>query len=572
MNQVLKEKLFYTFLRDNKKYFVYYILIITLIKPIKSLLIPKQYSKIFDSAKGSSQKLDVIRNTIFFLVGIWIVSIVLDYLKNMIDAELLPNFLSNARNQIFKDTVHLHSEKYQDIKTGEFITRVYDLTRMLRDVMIYVLEFFYPTIVVTLSVVGYYLFISKKMALIVLLSITLLVLFSVYYGAKSIRLSAKRENFYLQMTEKMNDSLGNLMNVYLNNQDEGEIKKNKNIEKEHTRLYVQQNQNTEKLVFVMSIIVVATLFIVIWQSYLDLKSKKITSESFTTILLVFIYYVDYMFGISWEIPHFLTKLGIIKNSIPFLESILLHKQKTSDEKGIHDWGIECRNVSYRYQPQLPWIYYQLNLRINDKEKVGLMGKSGMGKSTLAKLILGIYQPTEGQILIGGQPQTSQSNHFLRKNINYINQKTNLFNETVLFNLQYGNEVHRDTIIEKLKKYDLLSIYDRLEKGIDNIAGVQGGNLSLGMQKITVLMRGILKGGHIVILDEPLTSLDYQTRGKVMRMIREECQGKTVVIITHDKEVIPYVDRVIHMEKLSALASSEMESTNMDAESWIRGES
>jgi ABC-type multidrug transport system fused ATPase/permease subunit len=574
MHQVLKDKLFYKFFKENKRYFVYYILIITLIKPIKSILIPKQYSKLFDSAKGGDKNFGIIQTTIFFLIGIWIVSIVLEYFKNMIDAELLPKFLSNARNVIFKDTVHLHSEKYQDVKTGEFITRVYDLTRMLRDIMIYVLEFFYPTIVVTLSVVGYYLVISKKMALIVLLSISILVGFSIYYGGKSIRLSAEREHYYLQMTEKMNDSLGNLMNVYLNNQDESEIKKNKEIEGEHTRLYVEQNKNTEKLVFTMSIIVVATLFLVIWQSYRDLKNKKISSESFTTILLVFIYYVDYMFGISWEIPHFLNKLGIVKNSIPFLENILLHKQRESDGADVADWSIECRNVSFRYRNDLPFIYHQLNLKINDKEKVGFMGKSGMGKSTLAKLILGIYQPTEGEILIGGKPQTQQSNHFLRKHINYINQKTNLFNETVLFNLQYGNNVDRDTILKKLKHYDLLSIYDRLEKGIDNISGVQGGNLSLGMQKITVLMRGILKGGNIIILDEPLTSLDHQTRGKVMRMIQEECRDKTVIIITHDKEVIPYVDRVIHMEDLSAISTAETSESRseIDPESWIYGES
>jgi ABC-type multidrug transport system fused ATPase/permease subunit len=134
-----------------------------------------------------------MKTTIFILLGVWLLSIGIEFLKNMIDAELIPNFLSHLRNVIFRDTVHLHSEKYKDIKTGEYITRIYDLTRIMRDVMIYVMEFFYPTLVVTVSVIVYFMFIAKKIGFIVLISFLLLVLFGVYYGRKSIDLSSERE-------------------------------------------------------------------------------------------------------------------------------------------------------------------------------------------------------------------------------------------------------------------------------------------------------------------------------------------------------------------------------------------
>ena len=574
MFPILKEKLFYKFIRDNKKYFIYYILIITIIKPIKSIIIPKQYGNLFDAAKSSDIQsgLGIIKTAIYCLAGLWVANIVLDYFKNMIDAELIPRFLSNARNEIFRDTIHKHSQNYKDVKTGEYITRIYDLTRELRNIVIYVLEFFYPTIVVSVSVIVYYMFISKKIGCIVLISLIILIFTSIYYGKRSVNLSAERESYYLRMTEKMNDSLGNLMNVYLNNQDKQEIQKNKDIDDKHTELYVAQNQNTEKLVFIMSIITVLTMFIVIWMCYTDLKSKTINSKTFTTILLVFIYYVDYMFGISWEIPHFLTKLGIIKNSLPFLEEILLHKNDMGSQQKIHDWTIECRNVSFRYQLNLPWIYHDMNISIQAREKVAFMGKSGMGKTTLAKLLLGIYRPTHGDIIIGGQNQKSLDNSYLRNHINYINQRTNLFNETVMYNLQYGNNQSDQFVTEFLKKYKLLSIYDRLEKGLYNMAGVQGGNLSQGMQKITILVRGLLRGGNIIIFDEPLTSLDFKTRELVMNMIKEECRVKTVLIITHDREVIPYVDRVIHMEDLTPLKPDIKVEHEIDPEDWIYGES
>ena len=95
----------------------------------------------------------------------------------------------------------------------------------------------------------------------------------------------------------------------------------------------------------------------------------------------------------------------------------------------------------------------------------------------------------------------------------------------------------------LQKYKLDSVYSKLREGVYTNAGVHGGNLSLGMQKVTILLRGLFRKSKIVVLDEPLAGLDANTRVKIMNLIKDRCQNKTLIVITHDKEIIPYMDRV-----------------------------
>ena len=139
---------------------------------------------------------------------------------------------------------------------------------------------------------------------------------------------------------------------------------------------------------------------------------------------------------------------------------------------------------------------------------------------------------------------------MRENINYVNQQTKLFNEPIIDNIMYGNDhVTKEQVKEKMKKYDLYEIYSEIASGIEGNAGVQGGNLSLGMQKVTMLMRGIMKPSKIVILDEPLAGLDVNTKSRVINLILNECENKTLIIITHDHEIVPYLDDVIDLNQL-----------------------
>ncbi len=176
-----------------------------------------------------------------------------------------------------------------------------------------------------------------------------------------------------------------------------------------------------------------------------------------------------------------------------------------------------------------------------------MGKSGSGKTTIMKLLIKMKEPSKGIIYMDGQDSSSLCQKDVRDNIYYVNQRTILFDESVIYNFQYGNDIKEEHIIKMLHKYELYDMYNTLHAGLNTSCGVNGSNLSLGMQKVLMVMRGILKPNKsVIIFDEPLTSLDKNTRKKIVTLITEETKGKTVIIISHDPEILPYSDNTIQL--------------------------
>ena len=195
------------------------------------------------------------------------------------------------------------------------------------------------------------------------------------------------------------------------------------------------------------------------------------------------------------------------------------------------------------------LFDGLNLKIKGGSSIGVMGRSGSGKTTLMKMLVGLYKPEDGVITIDNNDISTLNIEYLREHVNYVNQNTKLFEDTVIYNMKYGNDFSEEDIISKLKKYKLDSVFEDLPNGVNGNAGLNGGNLSGGMQKITILMRGILKKGDIVILDEPLAGLDKNTIAKVIEMVLQETASKTLIVITHDQAILPHLDRVVDINAL-----------------------
>ena len=215
-----------------------------------------------------------------------------------------------------------------------------------------------------------------------------------------------------------------------------------------------------------------------------------------------------------------------------------------------------QNVTFAYPGSKHPILRNFNLEVSSGEKVALLGMSGSGKTTAMKLLVGMYPPPAvGTIEVDRIRVENIDNRHLRAKVNYVNQRTQLFNKSILENIKYGNpRLKEKKIIETLQTYQLDAVFDKLKNGIHTNAGVHGGNLSLGMQKVTMLLRGLYKPAKIVILDEPLAGLDAKTRDKIMSFIMDMCADKTLLIITHDQEVIPHMDRVVNLSKPKTASS------------------
>lgn len=245
------------------------------------------------------------------------------------------------------------------------------------------------------------------------------------------------------------------------------------------------------------------------------------------------------------------KLGIIEGSREYLDKLFTENKKRTKTDVIHEGNISLQNVGFKHNKlKNEYLFENLNWDIQAGEKVALVGRSGTGKSTLMKLMINLYPLDEGKIEVDGTDMKEIKVEYLREQINYINQRTNLFDESILYNIRFGNnDITDEEIIEKLKKYKLDSVYSELPDGVNAKAGVHGGNLSGGMQKVTMLMRGILRPSKIVLIDEPLSGLDGNTRVKAIDLIMQECRNKTLVIITHDEEILPHMDNVVDIKDI-----------------------
>ena len=122
------------------------------------------------------------------------------------------------------------------------------------------------------------------------------------------------------------------------------------------------------------------------------------------------------------------------------------------------------------------------------------------------------------------------------------------------NLKYGNNLKDKEIINILKKYNFLEMFTKFNKGVHTDVGIQGKSLSGGMQKCIINIRGMLRKGNIWVFDEPLAGLDTLSRQKMIKMIQELSNGKTLIIITHDKEILSIVNKVINLNKIQGTES------------------
>lgn len=245
-------------------------------------------------------------------------------------------------------------------------------------------------------------------------------------------------------------------------------------------------------------------------------------------------------------------MGIVLASKDELTEIFSHIENNKKEIKFTKNNIKFEKLSFKYDNKdtsTEYLFKDFTLDIKDNEKIGIVGRSGSGKTTLMKMLVKLHEPTEGKIYVGDIEISDVSKRSLRSHVNYVNQKTNLFNDSLMFNLQYGNNKSEKEIEQLLKKYKLDVVFSDLNDGYNTDVGINGGNLSLGMQKVTTLVRGILKQCKIIIFDEPLAGLDKNTREKVMKLLFNECKGRTIIVITHDQEIIPYLDRTININEL-----------------------
>ncbi len=242
----------------------------------------------------------------------------------------------------------------------------------------------------------------------------------------------------------------------------------------------------------------------------------------------------------------------IKSSMTNIERMFALMRATSsvsdkeDAKALNltQGKIEFKNVRFSYEPERE-ILKGLSFTLTPGEKLALVGSSGAGKSTIAKLLFRFYDATDGTIEIDGQDITQVTQLSLRENIGVVPQDTVLFNNSLLENIRYGRPDATDAeVYEAVKQAHLETFIGQLPKGYETQVGERGLKLSGGEKQRVAIARTLLKKPSILVFDEATSSLDSQSEKAVITAINDVSQGKSSVVIAHRLSTIVNADRIL----------------------------
>jgi ATP-binding cassette subfamily C protein LapB len=222
-------------------------------------------------------------------------------------------------------------------------------------------------------------------------------------------------------------------------------------------------------------------------------------------------------------------------------------------------SIELRDVTFCYPGNQYASLSNVSLTIQPGEKVGIIGRSGSGKSSLAKLLVGFYQPDSGSVLIDGIDVRQIDVHDLRHNIGYAPQDIHLFNGTLRENLVYGASYIDDETM--LRVATLTGVHDfarRHPSGYNMQVGERGMSLSGGQRQAVTLARALLLDPPVLLMDEPTSSMDNTSEDAIKKALAPVISNKTLLMVTHRASLLSLVDRLIIVDNGRIIADGPKE--------------
>lgn len=211
--------------------------------------------------------------------------------------------------------------------------------------------------------------------------------------------------------------------------------------------------------------------------------------------------------------------------------------------------IECKHMSFTYPEAQSASLEDINISIKPGEHVGIIGKVGSGKSSFAKLLLSLYEPTSGSLSIDGINVNQIDPADLRMNIGYLSQDVQLVHGTIRDNLIYRNpKITDERLLEVSRLCGVDQFVNRLPSGYDTQVGEQGVSLSGGQRQAIGLGRAMLLGESILVLDEPTSHMDNTTESVIRKNLYEYTRDRTLVLVTHKAAMLDLVERLIVIDQ------------------------
>ena len=348
-----------------------------------------------------------------------------------------------------------------------------------------------------------------------------------------------------QVLSSLQEGISGVRVIQAYTNEDTQIKRFKKVNKEHFKANMRSARNIAVYFPFLEFTRVSSIATVLW-----FGSQRISEGTLSVgELVALLFYLNYFFDPLIQLSFNYDTLRSAGSSMKKVFSIL-DEQPNLSKKGEKfpdtspENAVEFDNVKFSYGREN--VLHEVSFSITKGEKIAIVGETGAGKSTIAKLILRFYLPTGGAMKYFGIDSKEVDEEWVRNNVAFVPQESFLFRGTIRENLNYS-QPDVTSLEEELGSIGVLDWFDRYEKKLDQEVGERGGNISAGERQFVALLRAVLAKRKIIVFDEATANLDIESESSILDATEKLLAFQTSIVIAHRLETVLNAEKIIVME-------------------------
>lgn len=478
--------------------------------------------------------------TLLFFLIIVVIKEVVDYIRNLFIIKLESNVDEYLIINTNKKILSLPYYYFNSRSCGDITSRIYDL-EYVKDLCVKG-----PIVLFTdfiLLVISAFLLINinVNLFLIFILICFLYMLVEVLFNSKikhMIKINQEEKAISNKILVENINSINTIKNL--------NIEKNRiNKYNSSYKMYLKDKKKYEHIYnivnFIKNIIIFVGLNIILYIGIIYINNRLMKLSDLILFNSLILYFIEPLKSLCELNP--LLKNGI--NAFRRIEEIYLIKERKPSNNNIHNYNIKIKNLTYSYN-NYNFIFKNISLDINESDKLVVVGESGIGKSTLFRLINKTYEVSDNMIFIGNCDINKID---ISKYVSYVSQEENLFNDTIYNNLVLDKCISKCEIDKVIKITKLDEILENKNIDLNSVVEENGTNFSKGEKQRIILARTLLINNSILILDEALNGIEEDVEYKILSNLLEEYRGNTIIYVTHRLKIVELFEKILDINKL-----------------------